>query len=150
MGKLHILLDPVVTTDSHCRYKTLHLTAMGAAIPLLLQLVCALPTILPFPQDEVHWEVTTGSVEVRDEVIPDDEEEDISYQTRCKSNLAIVFKIGNGGFEGECGALRRYSGGKSVPKSHNPPQKEQGKKKAKGKATEVVFEEPEQDFMDTL
>jgi len=150
MGMLHIPLNQV-TSDNLSRYKTLHLTAMGAAIPLLLQLVCALPTILPFPQDEIHWEVTTGSVELRDEVIPDDEQEDISYQTRCKSNLAIVFKIGNGGFEGDGGALRRYSGGKSVPKLHNPPQKEQGKKeKAKGKATEIVFEEPEQEFMDTL
>ena len=136
------------------RYKTLHLSAMGAAIPLLLHLICALPPILPFPQDEIHWEVTTGTVEVRDEIIPDDEEEDLSYQTRSKSNLAIIFKIGDGEFEGDRGAVRRYSAGKSVPKSFNPPKNEDGKKDKKGKAkmdaTEIIFEEPEQDFMDML
>lgn len=149
MGMLHIPFDPT-TTDNPGSYKTLHLTAMGAAIPHLLQLVCALPPILPFSRDEIHWEVTTGSVEVKDEVIPDEEEEDILYQSRCKSNLAIIFKIGNGEFEGDHGAVRRYSAGKSVPKSHKPPRKEQAKGKAKEKATEIVFEEPEQDFMDTL
>jgi hypothetical protein len=117
---------------------------MGAAIPLLLRLVCALPPILPFSKDEIQWEVTTGSVEVQDEIIPDEEEEDISYQTRCKSNLSIVFKIGDGEFEGDRGAIRRYSAGKSAPKSHHPP------KKAKAKEKAIVFEEPEQDLMDTL
>ena len=51
---------------------------MGAAIPLLLQLVAALPPILPFAENEIHSEVTTGTVEVHDEVIPDDEDEDIT------------------------------------------------------------------------
>jgi hypothetical protein len=125
---------------------------MGAAIPRLLQLVCALPPILPFPQDEIHWEVTTGTVEVQDEVIPDEEEEDISYQTRCKSNLSVVFKIGDGEFDGDRGAVRRYSAGKSVAKFHNPPKSGQEKKgdNAKENATELVFEEPEQEFMDAL
>lgn len=141
-----------LTTAS--RYKMLHFSAMGAAIPLLLQLVCALPPILPFPQDEIHWEVTTGTVEVQDEIIPDDEDEDLSYQTRSKSNLAIIFKIGDGEFEGDRGPVRRYSAGKSVPKSFNSPKNEEGKEDKKGKAktntTEIIFEEPEQDLMDML
>ncbi|OBZ75106.1 hypothetical protein A0H81_04850 [Grifola frondosa] len=63
-------------------YKTLHLSAMGAAIPHLMQLALSLPPILPFPQDEIHTEVLTGTVEVQDEVIPEDEDEDITYRTR--------------------------------------------------------------------
>ena len=59
------------------RYKTLHLSAMGAAIPHLMQLALSLPPILPFPQDEIHTEILTGTVEVQDEVVPDDEYEDI-------------------------------------------------------------------------
>lgn len=123
---------------------------MGAAIPLLLQLVCALPPILPFSQDEIQWEVTTGSVEVQDEVIPDEEEEDISYQTRCKSSLSIVFKIGNGDFDGDRGAVRRYSAGKSQPKSYNTSKNGQGKKDMRKENASEIVEEPEQEFMDTL
>ncbi|KAF9540656.1 hypothetical protein CPC08DRAFT_615339, partial [Agrocybe pediades] len=77
-------------------YKTLHLSAMGAAIPLLVQLICALPPILPFSQDEIHTEITTGTIEVHDEVIPEDEDEDLTYRTRDKSVLRVVFKIGDG------------------------------------------------------
>jgi len=128
---------------------------MGAAIPLLLQLVCALPPILPFPQDEIRWDVETGTVEVQDEVIPDDEDEDLSYQTRCKSTLSVIFKIGDGEFEGNRGAIRKYSAGKSVGKTHHPPRnKGKGNQENKGKGkedtTEVVYEEPEQVFMDML
>ncbi|KAJ3510433.1 hypothetical protein NLJ89_g4678 [Agrocybe chaxingu] len=132
---------------------------MGAAIPLLLQLVCALPPILPFPQDEIRWEVTTGSVEVQDEVLPEDDEEDLAYQTRSKSVLGIVFKIGDGEFEGDRGAIRKYSAGKSVPKSFRPPRindpkVNKGSTRGKGKATEdssaIVYEEPEQEYMDAL
>ena len=131
---------------------------MGAAIPLLVQLVCALPPILPFSQDEIHWEVTTGTVEVQDEVIPEDEEEDLSYQTRCKSNLAVIFKIGNGKFEGDRNAIRRYSAGKHVPKTKPTVKMQKGndkKENTKGKrkaaeVTELIYEEPEQEFMDLL
>ena len=133
------------------RYKTLHLSAMGAAIPLVLQLVCALPPILPYSSEDIRWEVKTGTVEVQDEVVPEDDDEDLSYQTRNKSNLSIVFKIGDGEFEGDCGAVRRYSAGKTVSKTPNPHRSNQVKKdtKGKGKLTEVVYEEPEQEFMDT-
>ncbi|KIK54498.1 hypothetical protein GYMLUDRAFT_901014 [Collybiopsis luxurians FD-317 M1] len=81
-------------------YKTLRLSAMGAAIPLLLQLSLALPPILPFSPDEIHTEILTGTVEVQDEIIPDDEEEDISYRTRGKSTLKIDIVIGDGEFSG--------------------------------------------------
>ncbi|KAF8191508.1 hypothetical protein K438DRAFT_1533774, partial [Mycena galopus ATCC 62051] len=82
-------------------YKTLHLSAMGAAIPHLLQLVVGLPPVLPFGADEIHTTVTTGTMEVQDEIVPDDEDEDITYKTRGKSTLLVVFKIGDGEFEGD-------------------------------------------------
>ncbi|THU96352.1 hypothetical protein K435DRAFT_593373, partial [Dendrothele bispora CBS 962.96] len=77
-------------------YKTLHLSAMGAAIPLLLQLAVALPPILPFSPQEIHIETTTGTAEVVDEVLPEDEDEDITQQTRGKSTLQVVVRIGDG------------------------------------------------------
>ncbi|TFK72149.1 hypothetical protein BDN72DRAFT_744189, partial [Pluteus cervinus] len=77
-------------------YKTLILSAMGAAIPHLMQLAAALPPILPWSPDEIHTEATTGTVEVQDEIIPEDEEEDITYETRGKSTLRIVIRIGDG------------------------------------------------------
>lgn len=83
-------------STKHHSYKTLHLNAMGAAIPHLLQLSVSLPSILPHPPEDIHTEVLTGSVEVQDEVIPDDEDEDISYRTRGKSTLSVVIKIGDG------------------------------------------------------
>ena len=88
------------------RYKTLHLSAMGAAIPHLMQLALSLPPILPFPQDEIHTEILTGTVEVQDEVIPDDEDEDISYRTRGKSTVSVVVKVGDGADEPAAGPAR--------------------------------------------
>lgn len=129
---------------------------MGAAIPLLLQLVAALPPILPFAKDEIRLETTTGTTEVHDEVTPEDEDEDISYQTRCKSTLSVIFKIGDGAFEGDLSALHRSSGGKTAGKSTSVPKKNLVKandsKKASKTATSsaIVYEEPEQDYMDML
>ncbi|KAI0093797.1 hypothetical protein BDY19DRAFT_275486 [Irpex rosettiformis] len=87
----------VVLKDGH---KTLHLNAMGAAIPHLLQLALSLPEILPYSEDEIKTEVQTGTVQVQDEVIPDDEDEDISIRTRGKSTLSVVITIGDGIDEG--------------------------------------------------
>jgi len=129
---------------------------MGAAVPLLLQLVAALPPILPFAKDEIHSDVTTGTVEVQDEVIPDDEDEDITYQTRGKSVLRVVFKIGDGEFEGDRGSIRKYSAGKSVTKTSVKSGHKAGNKDVKGKKivdegpSATVFEEPEQEMMDML
>ena len=127
---------------------------MGAAIPHLLQLACALPAILPFPQDEIHHTVTTGTVELQDEVLPENDDDDITYETRGKSTLCIVLKIGDGIFEGDKTGSRKYAGGKGGKAPE--PQRNGGKK---GKAKEVlddrpskiVFEEPEQEeYMDML
>jgi hypothetical protein len=126
---------------------------MGAAIPLLLQLVAALPPILPFAKDEIHCEIKTGTVEVQDEVIPEDEDEDISYQTRGKSTLSVIFKIGEGEFEGDRTAIRKYSAGKSVGKSfpRKTAAKNDSTKMGKAKIdTAIVFEEPGQEYMDML
>ncbi|EDR10886.1 uncharacterized protein LACBIDRAFT_315841 [Laccaria bicolor S238N-H82] len=134
-------------------YKTLHLSAMGAAIPLLLQLTCALPPILPFPKDEIHTEVITGTVNVQDEVIPEDDEEDITYQTRGKSTVKVIFRIGDGEFEGDrTGPLRKYSkgGGGKNKNGSGGKDNDVGKQKDQGSSA-VVFQEPEQeDFMDML
>ena len=69
---------------------------MGAAIPHLMQLSVSLPSILPHPPEDIHTEVITGTVEVQDELIPDDEDEDISFRARGKSTLSVVIKIGDG------------------------------------------------------
>ncbi|EAU88055.2 hypothetical protein CC1G_10828 [Coprinopsis cinerea okayama7 len=121
------------------RYKTLHLSAMGAAIPLLLQLSCALPPILPFSKDEIHTEVLTGTCEVQDEIIPEDDQEDIDIQSRFKSTLQVVIRIGDGQFEGDT----------TGPARKNPKFKH---KKGKEKAQGDVWHEPEQedDLMETV
>lgn len=61
-----------------------------------MQLAVSLPAILPHPPEDIHTEVLTGTVEVQDEVIPDDEDEDLSYRTRGISSLSVVIKIGDG------------------------------------------------------
>lgn len=78
------------------RYKSLHLNALGAAIPHLTLLATSLPSILPYSPDEVQTEILTGTVTVQDEIIPDDEDEDIGYEKREKSTLSIVITIGDG------------------------------------------------------
>ena len=59
---------------------------MGAAITHL----ASLPPILPYASDEIHTEILTGTVEIQDEVIPDDEDEHITYETRSKSTRNVV------------------------------------------------------------
>lgn len=93
-----------ITAECADRYKTLHLSAMGAAIPHLMQLAFSLPPILPFPPDEIHTEILTGTVEVQDELVPEDEDEDVSYRTRGKSSVSIVIKVGDGVDEPAAGA----------------------------------------------
>lgn len=95
-GYVLILPEANTSTQRLLRYKTLHLSAMGAAIPHLMQLALSLPPILPYPQEEIHTEVITGTVDVQDELIPDDEDEDISYRTRGKSTVSVVIKVGDG------------------------------------------------------
>ena len=94
------------------RYKSLHLSALGAAIPHLSMLVASLPEILPFPAEDIRTEVLTGSVDVQDELVPDDEDEDISYRTRAKSSLSVVVIIGDGVDESTVGGSKWGSRGK--------------------------------------
>ncbi|KAE9398356.1 hypothetical protein BT96DRAFT_822167 [Gymnopus androsaceus JB14] len=123
-------------------YNTLHLSAMGAAIPLLLQLSLALPPILPFAPDEIHTEVHTGTVEVLDEIEPENEEEDITYRTRGKSQLKITLKIENG----------EFSGNRS---SRNSKRRRQGKGRTGAGEKDadsgpIVYGEPEQMETETV
>ena len=74
----------------------MHLSAMGAAIPHLMQLALSLPSILPYSQDEILTEVLTDTVDVQDELLPEDEDEDISYRTRGKSTVSVVIRVGDG------------------------------------------------------
>jgi hypothetical protein len=127
------------------RYKTLHLSAMGAAIPHLLQLSVALPPILPFAADEIHSHITTGTMEVQDEILPDDEDEDITYRTRGKSTLLIVMKIGDGEFEGDKSGPAKRAGAHPKQKQKAPNQKPVPVAATAGR---VVVAEPEQDDMD--
>ncbi|KAJ7063601.1 hypothetical protein C8F01DRAFT_1056046 [Mycena amicta] len=128
-GKNRICLTRKTPLSAYLRRckKTLYLSAMGAAIPHLLQLSVALPPILPFSPAEIHTEVTTGTVEVQDEIIPDDDDDDIEYKTRAKSTLLIVFKIGDG---------------------RDTPKPVKGVKPAADGSRRVVFAEPDQEDMD--
>jgi len=56
----------------------------------------SLPEVLPFSSEEVRKEILTGTVDVQDELVPDDEDEDITYRTRAKSSLSVVITIGDG------------------------------------------------------
>ncbi|KAK7037478.1 hypothetical protein VNI00_010970 [Paramarasmius palmivorus] len=118
-------------------FKEIHLSAMGAAIPLLMQLACALPPILPYACSDIVTEMLTGTTEVMDEIIPEDEDEDITYQTRSKSTLRITIRICGGGL------------GSTGPRVDSKQRKENKKRKRKeGGSTEpdemVVLQEPEQ------
>ncbi|GAA5987801.1 hypothetical protein JCM10908_007221 [Rhodotorula pacifica] len=91
-----------------CTTLTLH--ALGAAIPLCLSLALAIRDAIPGgePLEDEHdtdkaaagseesvvkMEVMTGSKDVHDEITPDDEEEDIVYQTRTKSTVSITLSL---------------------------------------------------------
>jgi ribonuclease P/MRP protein subunit RPP20 len=122
---------------------------MGAAIPHLLQLTVALPPILPYSSDEIHTDVQTGTVEVQDEIIPEDEDEDISYQTRGKSSLRVVIKIGSG--DEPTGGIDKAAvpGKRSKRSRKGKPGGENGKGKTREDPSEpIVIQEPEQDDMD--
>lgn len=90
---------------------------MGAAIPHLMQLTVSLPEVLPHSPEDIHTEVLTGTAELQDEVIPDDEDEDISYRTRGKSTVSVVITIGDGVDEGARSGKGRKGGNKSVTKA---------------------------------
>jgi len=123
---------------------------MGAAIPHLLQLSQALPPILPFPPSDIHTEVLTGTVEVKDEILPDDDDDDISYHTRWKSTLNIVIKIGDGNDSIKRAGNNHTTNGKKGASSGELAVKEDKKRKGKTaqkQSEQIVLQEPEQDDM---
>lgn len=123
---------------------------MGAAIPHLATLAVSLPDVLPFASDEVHLSVLTGSAQVQDEVIPDDEDEDISYQTREKSILNIVFTVGDGDDNVPPNVAKNTTGktgSKRVKRTGGNKQREKGEERVH-EPEQIVFPEPEQEEMD--
>lgn len=101
---------------------------MGAAIPHLLTLCVSLPPILPFAKDDIRVEVRTGTIEVLDEIIPDDEDEDISMRTRGKGGVSVILKV--------LGVQDRVRADKSRPSEGTG-----------GKGRYIIVQEQEQDEM---
>ena len=75
-------------------YETLHLSAMGAAIPHAAMLATSLVRTLPYPKGEVTTSTKTGTVNVLDELIPMYEDEEPETRGRSKSSIEIVITIG--------------------------------------------------------
>lgn len=109
-------------------YKSLHLSALGAAIPHLMTLAVSIPAVLPFSPDELRIETLTGTVEVQDELIPDDDDEDISYRTRGKSSVSVVIIIGDGIDEKVDGGTKWGPRGKRRKRGPPPGATQVGKK----------------------
>ncbi|EIN08025.1 hypothetical protein PUNSTDRAFT_70261 [Punctularia strigosozonata HHB-11173 SS5] len=145
-------------------YKTLHLSAMGAAIPQLATLSVSLPAILPHATDEIKTEVLTGTVEVQDELIPADDnlDEDIELRTRCKSVLKITITIGDGEREVAAGShnkvrserprgarrirgRRGKGGGKGKQGEAEDRMDEDAGERSAPEPGEIVMQEPEQE-----
>ncbi|KAF8610721.1 hypothetical protein BDV93DRAFT_484159 [Ceratobasidium sp. AG-I] len=82
--------------DDGYAFKTIHLYALGAAIPQLLLLVTSLPECLPYGPEEIRNEITTGTTICVDEIHPEDEEEDVELKPRNKSSLEVKIIIGDG------------------------------------------------------
>ena len=115
---------------------------MGAAIPHLASLY---HPFSPYASDEIHTEILTGTVEVQDEVIPDDEDEDITYETRFKSMMSVVIKIGDGHDESK---PRLQIAAPSKKKPSIPvggSKRKQGNNTYRREPMQVVFQEPEQE-----
>jgi ribonuclease P/MRP protein subunit RPP20 len=123
---------------------------MGAAIPNLATLAVSLPSILPFAPDEIHSEILTGSVEVQDEIIPEDEDEDISYQTRAKSTLSVVIKIGSGDDEVQVNVDKngkKKMGAKAAKRAGGSNEKTRNENGGE-KSEQIILQEPEQEDVD--
>ncbi|KAF9792259.1 hypothetical protein BJ322DRAFT_997906 [Thelephora terrestris] len=114
-------------------YKSLHLSAMGAAIPICLTLAASLPDILPHSPSQIKTEIVTGTVQVRDEIIPEGDDEDISYSNRSKSTVSVTLIIGDG--VNETRPAKRYP----------IDGKRQRRKKDQKRKEEIVMSEPDQE-----
>lgn len=111
---------------------------MGAAIPICLTLAASLPDILPHGANEIKTEMLTGTVQVRDEIIPENDDEDVSYTNRSKSTVSVTLTIGDG--VDETRPTKKYA----------LDVKRQRKKKNRKHEAEIVLSEPEQDNMDVI
>ena len=116
---------------------------MGAAIVHLTRLATSLPSILPFAADEIRTQLKTGTIEVHDEIIPTDEDEDISLRKRDKSIMEIIITIGDGD---DVGARAQA---KNIPKGHNKQRKGHTKTNASddkkaAKHQQLILQEGEQ------
>lgn len=69
---------------------------MGAAIPIMLTVVTSLKHILPAYASRMKTEVKTGTTELLDELVPEDEDEETTTRSRHKSTLSVVVKIDGG------------------------------------------------------
>ena len=86
----------------------------------------SLPEVLPFSPEEIRREILTGTVDVQDELVPDDEDEDITYRTRAKSSLSVVITIGNGVDESIAGDSKWGPRGKRRKRSAFVPSVAEG------------------------
>lgn len=68
---------------------------MGAAIPHMMLLVTSLPLILPFPREEIKIDSRTYTVDCTEEIVPEDEEEDISYRVKGRSAVSVLIRVGD-------------------------------------------------------
>jgi ribonuclease P/MRP protein subunit RPP20 len=118
---------------------------MGAAIPHLALLAGALPEILSYGRDELRFEYRTGTVEVQDEIHPEDEGEDVAYNQRSKSTLSVIIRIGEGGET----VTKANSSGRGKPGKRGPRKRGRTKTQTSAMTSKaVVFQEPEQDDYD--
>jgi hypothetical protein len=166
---------PRVATDALCRHKTLHLSALGAAIPLLATLAASLPDALPYAPGRLRTELRTGTVLCQDELVPDDEDADVAYETRGKSSLMVTIMLDGGDPEPEdappvapqaaapktqqaAAPKTQQAATAKMPQNMQQPAAPAAKKGKKGKGAgapaapprRIVVEEPEQDEMDVV
>lgn len=106
---------------------------MGAAIPICLTLAASLPDILPHSSSQIKTEILTGTAQVHDEIIPEDDNEDISYANRSKSTVSITLIIEDG--VNESRPAKKYALGEKR-------RKKRVDQKRKG---EIILSEPDQD-----
>ena len=97
----------------------------------------SLPEVLPFSPEEIRTEILTGTVDVQDELLPEDEDEDITYRTRAKSSLGVVIIIGDGVDESIAGGSkwgprgkRRKRGGKVPARTEDGAEVGSGEQKS--------------------
>lgn len=145
------LASSIVNHICDRRYKTLHLTALGAAIPHLTLLVTSLPAILPFPPNDIHTDIQTGTIEVIDEVLPDDDDAKIEYKKRGKSTLNVVMRIGDGVKEqADPGEDEEGNGGKKRKRKRSARSRGDGGRGGNAKKVVIRASDQQEDGDDSM